>query len=88
MSKFLTEKQIEAYLEPETRELPLPDGSVQVVTGMKLLWQSVDCIVDTYTYTLAELVELTQKNQMKQNISFEESFSRVVSYIHRRMRGE
>ncbi|MDG1288087.1 MAG: hypothetical protein P8P30_11100 [Rickettsiales bacterium] len=82
----MTEKQVESYLETQTRKLPLPDGSVHVMTGMNLMWEAVDFITGTYTYTLAELVDLTQRNQEKQNCTFEESFKRVVAYIDKKAR--
>ena len=66
--------------------LPLPDGSTHVMTGMNLMWEAVDFITGTYTYTLAELVDLTQRNQISQACSFEESFKRVVAYVDKKAR--
>ena len=81
----MTEKQIESYLEEETRMLPLPDSSEQLVRGPKLMWDAVDFIIDTHTYTMTELINLTQDNMRKQDCSFQESFERVVAYIQSHM---
>jgi len=86
MTHFWTEKEIESYLESQTRMLPRSDGSEQVMTGQKLMWDAVDFIIGTYTYTMRQLIELVEQNMERQQITFEDSFKRVVAYIHGHMR--
>lgn len=82
MKHFMTEKQIETYLETETRMLPLPEGGEQVMTGSKLMWEAVDFIIDTYSYNMDELITFTRRTMCEKNYDFSDAFQSVVSYIY------
>ena len=78
----MTEKQIESCLESETRMLPLPEGGEQVMAGPKLMWEAVDFIVDTYTYSMNDLIAFTRRTMREKGYDFSDAFQSVVSYIH------
>ena len=78
---FYQEKQIEEWLETETRDLPMPDGSTQPLTGFKLLWSKVDSLVLLNGYARLELVEFALEEVRLQNVSFDKAFTGVVAYL-------
>jgi len=86
MSFFISEKDTEAYLALETRKLPMPDGTMQPLTGFKLMWRSVDYLILTAGYSRKQLVQLALINTKETGHSFEESFNNVIAYIHREIR--
>lgn len=89
MKRFITEKQTEALLEPETRDITMPDGSVRQITGFKLMWRGFDFLTATPFYkpkpyyTEARLVELAVINSEETGYSFEKTFPNVVAYVNK-----
>jgi len=86
MSFFISEKETENYLEVETRDLPMPDGTIKPFTGFKLMWRAVDYLIITAGYSRAELADLAIKNAKEMGYSFEDSFPNVVAYVHREIK--
>lgn len=82
MSRFYTEKQIEAGLESETRELPMPDGSVKHFRSFKMVWEAMDYLILTGGYDRARLVEIALMGCEEMGYSFEESFPDTVYYAY------
>ena len=85
---FQTEKQTEAMLEMETRDLPMPDGSTQPVTAFRMAWNSYDfilaCGVDSPVY----ITRLIAEDAHVAGKSFQEYFPGAVSAIHQAIRDE
>ena len=46
---FLTEKQIDARLEPVCRDLSMPDGHKRAFTMMQMHWDSADYVIGRYS---------------------------------------
>jgi len=81
----MTEKQIEDLLVNETRMLPLPAGGEQVMTGPKLMWDNLDLIIRTRSFTLDEIIAFSRQTMSSKGYSFEEAFKSVVAYIDGRI---
>jgi hypothetical protein len=80
---FYTEKQVEAWLETETRELPMPDGSTRPHTTFRLVWETVDSLVLLSGFSVAELVAFAVEETHLQKASFDDAFTSVVGYLDR-----
>jgi hypothetical protein len=87
MTGLWTEKETEAWLEFETRAIPLPEGGREMVSGTKLLWSAVDYIIRTHTYTMPELIGFTRKTMASKGYSFDDSFKAVVARIDQILSG-
>ena len=81
----MTEKQIEDLLVNETRMLPLPGGGEQVMTGPKLMWDNLDLIIRTRSFTLDEIIAFSRQTMSSKGYNFEEAFKSVVAYIDGRI---
>lgn len=79
---FLTDKQVEDLLEFETRDLPLHDGTHRPHHTMKLVWSSVDVLLDL-GHELDELVQVAIEESELQSVTFGEAFDGVVAWLHR-----
>jgi len=86
MGFFITERQTEEYLAPETRELPMPDGSTRPLTAFKLLWRSWDYLILCGGYGRRELTALAQVNAQEVGCSFDESLRDTLAFLHRDLR--
>lgn len=83
---FLTEKETEALLESETRDLLMPDGSFRPVTEFKLTWEIYDRLLFISDYTPSQFVEWGLEEAELSGRSFEEMFPVVVAYVDNRLR--
>jgi hypothetical protein len=83
---FLTEKETEALLESETRDLPMPDGSFRPVTDFKLGWEIYDRLLFISDYTPSQFVGWALEEAELSGRSFEEMFPVVVAYVDNRLR--
>jgi len=81
--EFLTEKQIETYLEMETRSLAMPEGGHQIVRANNLCWSIYDGIINLKDYTSEEIIGLTRRHMSVAKISFEEAFINLIGHIKR-----
>jgi hypothetical protein len=100
MSKFMTEKEIEALLESETRYLPIPEpvsttGNQIVtiykkkpVTMLKYSWETYDFLVDEEYkfYTRNELIGFAVVANRENNLGFSSNFHSVVATAHAHLR--
>ena len=62
MAFFITEKETEEFLELETRNIPMPDGTMRPFTDLRLTWRSYDFLIVCGKYTAKELVDLAIRN--------------------------
>lgn len=85
MSKFMTEREMEALLHEETRLLAMPDGKRRTVRAFRLIWNSLDLIVRHGAFTQGQIVSLACRQADESGESFETSFERVLGYIHRKL---
>lgn len=83
MGFFITEREVEDLLMFQTRDLPIPNGTLHPYTGMKFMWRSYDYLIRSGKYTSKRLVELSMINSEEMGYSFEISFRNVVAYLHR-----
>ena len=65
----------------ETREIAMPDGTRVPVTQFKLIWQNMDTLIATTSYTPDKLVEFALHSQKETGHSFEQSLRNVVAYV-------
>ncbi|MEO1405123.1 MAG: hypothetical protein AAFV54_01360 [Pseudomonadota bacterium] len=86
MPDFMTEKEIEAYLEMETREIPHPDGRTLPMTALRGLWVSLDCVTSMSSFTLDDLVGFATVTMREKHCGFKEAFEAVVAFAHRELR--
>ena len=86
MAFFISEKETEEYLERETRDIPMPDGSTRPFTTTRLAWRSLDYILEWGWFTQERVVELAIINAEEVGLSFEDSFNDTLAYIHAEMR--
>lgn len=92
MERFITEKETEAWLEQETRDITMPDGSTRPITHFKLMWNGFDFLTATPYYqpkpyyTEARLVEWAVMDAEGTGRSFEETFPGVVTYVYKALR--
>jgi len=89
MGNHYTEEETEAWLEPETRDLQMPDGGKRTFTGYRLLWRVYDDVV-ARGYSPERLIGWTLEEMELQNASFECAFPGVLAYVdkHTRKRSE
>lgn len=83
---FYTETAIETWLEPETRDLPMPNGSTRPLTVFRLVWDKADSLVLLNGYTLEELAGFAAEEAMLKRISFERAFTGVVAWLDNQRR--
>lgn len=84
---FITEKDTEAYLEQETREVRMPDGSLRPVRLFKLVWRSFDYILATSRHIQEEdLTGWGLLSAQETGRSFDLQFPNVLAYTHRALR--
>lgn len=69
-----TEKQIESYLEDETRELTGPSGERVSVTMLRTYWITYDAVRVDDLYTEAELVAWADQRVDGERIGFADAF--------------
>lgn len=79
---FYTDKQIEAWLETQTRDLPMPNGTTRPHTTFRLVWETVDSLVLTCGYSVVELTGYAIAETKLQNVTFEEAFDGVVAWLN------
>ena len=84
MRDFLTEKETEAYLIYETRDIPLGNGHTEVVTASNLFWTRLDLILDANITNMDELIRLTRLNMQGTGYSFSQAFQSVVTCVDQR----
>lgn len=86
---FITEKQIEAQLEMETRDLPMPDGAMRKLTMFKVFWNAVDSLIlngwdwklNRWGWSRGRLVEEALSVSEANGWNFQYSFERVVNFV-------
>jgi len=83
---FLTEKETESWLKSQTRDLPMPDGSMRPFTGSRILWETVDLLTLLTGYSCTQLVEFALEESAMNGVSFERAFPGVVGYLESRLR--
>ena len=84
MSRW-TERQIEAWLSPETRMLEHPDGSLHPVAYSASIWSAYDDLID-HGYTHEWIIEIANGEWHPPNGPFISRFSSAVALIHNRHR--
>lgn len=77
---FMREKDIEALLVLETRDLPWPDGVKRPFTMTKWYWDAYEFLIVCTEFTPASLVAaaLTDCAEMKRK--FEDAFPNLLAY--------
>ena len=86
MSRFITEKETESYLEYSSRLLTMPNGSSCSVSAMKLTWDYYDFILSRPSYSESIVMDFARRLSEDENIDFDLAFDNVVGYIGNRLR--
>ncbi len=84
MTDFLTEKQTEDLLKPETNTITLPNGKTETIRATKLFWIRLDLLIKANIITMKRLIELTHINQQDMGYGFDDAFLSVVAYVDQR----
>jgi len=85
MRTFWTEREIESYLERETRSIRLPDGTTTSLTCFNLTWRNLDGLLDYGIFTEEEISDNALKIAKETGKSFQECFSWAVGYAFEEM---
>ena len=83
---FFTEKQTDFWLESQTRDVALPDGSKRPVRAPRLLWEKADSLVLQGDCTPAELVAFALNEVALQGIHFDAAYRSIVAHLDNRRR--
>ncbi len=83
---FYTEKQIEAWLESETRNLPFLDGSTRPVTAFQLVWSKAESLILLDGYSMLDLTRYAAEEVALQRIDIDRAFSCVVAWLDNQRR--
>tara|TARA_R110002110_G_C13470513_1_gene720768 strand:+ start:819 stop:1103 length:285 start_codon:yes stop_codon:yes gene_type:complete len=78
---FMTERETEELLETETRMLPMPDGTTEPYRGFRIMWDTLDYIVEEYDIQLEWLVKLALSDVEQNSVSFQRAFKNIVAYV-------
>ncbi len=81
MERFWTEKETEAYLVLQTRNLPMPDGSSLPFTAFRLIWLHFEDLIRLLGYTPERIVELAVQETQATGVDFQTAFPAVVAYM-------
>ena len=84
MTDFLTEKQTEDLLAPETNTITLPSGKLETIRATKLFWIRLDLLIKANIITMKRLIELSHINQQDMGYNFDDAFQSVVTYVDQR----
>lgn len=79
---FITEKETEALLEQEIRNITLPNGSIRSLSSFRLTWDTFDKLIRHSRYTEEKLVKLGVINAEEKGLSLELSFQSVIAYVY------
>ena len=71
----------EWWLETETRNLPMPDGSMRPFTCMRIHWGSFDFLVETCDFTPEHLVLAAIDEAKIQNVDLDIMFPDILAYL-------
>lgn len=82
MPEFITEREIEHYLEMETRDILHPDDAIRPMTAMRSLWASLDAVTTMSSYTESDIVGFATVTMREQGCAFKDALTAVVSFIH------
>lgn len=88
MPDFLTEKEIEALLQMETRDILHPDDRIKPLSAMRSLWISLDAITTMSSFTEAQIVGLSTVTMREKGYDFRDALSAVVSFIHKEINAQ
>jgi len=81
-----TEKEIESFLESESRELVGPDGEAFWHTNFALYWDIYDSLILLNELTGEEIVGWTQNWVRQHKIDFAEAFRGILGDLDNRRR--
>ena len=80
------ERDEEWWLEQETRDLPMPNGSMRPFTCMRIHWGSFDFLVHECGYTPERLVELAVIDAQEHNKDLDIFFPDTMAFIDQEIR--
>lgn len=83
---FYTEKEIEAWLDTETKDLPFPDGTCKPVTAFQLVWGKAESLVLLDGYSIEELVRYAVEESTLQRIDIDRAFASIVAWLDNQRR--
>ncbi len=78
---FVTEKETEELLQIETRDLPMPDGTIQPYTGFHIMWNSLDYLIGNYDLELEWFVKMASTDAEEMDRTFEQAFRNTIAYV-------
>ncbi len=82
MSKFITEKQTETYLQSEVRHLKMPDGQTKPVQAINQMWTIFDLLIEANMFSAKRLIEIAHDVAESENVTFDKALEGVCAYAH------
>jgi hypothetical protein len=86
MGVFWTERNVENWLEPESRVLLLPDGTTHAVTGRKLMWELHDELLRSTSYSAQQFIQWALEECNLSGLSLDRTFEGVIAFVDRETR--
>lgn len=77
----MTDKETESWLQRQTRDLPMPDGSTHTYTTFRNVWHAYDLLIELSGYTPTELMKHVQEEMGLQSIDFDRAFRCVIGFL-------
>jgi hypothetical protein len=78
---FMTDKQTEDWLKSQTRDLPMPDGTIETYTTFKNVWHAYDLLTELCGYTATELLGYVREEMDLQSIDFDSAFRCIIGFL-------
>ena len=76
-----TEKQMERWLESETRNIAMPDGDRRFITMFRLFWKSYDSLITLSGYTPEQISGWAVEEAGLQGMEFQKAFEGVIAWL-------
>lgn len=83
---YMTEREIEALLQTETRELALFDGTTREFTMMAIYWRSVDYLERVHHFSISGQIESAQRYAEFYRIDLDKALACFAALYHRSYR--
>ena len=80
----MTEKEIEAELEIEVRDLHNSDGQMGPVRGCRFMWRNVDTGVTSTDIDPFDILEVARMYEHDYGSPFEDSLSLTIEYFRQK----
>ena len=78
----ITENEAKIRYGVNSRLLKMPDGELRLHNASNLLWEYVDYLILTASFSLNDLVLLSHETALERNVDFDRAFYNTVGYLY------